>query len=187
MLSWAKRENLFTRGTAQVLDIRKQSLHLCCVDFLSVCPAIYLIHTLPRIREWEQNLKLSCFFLNFRALAASAPIWQFPGMVPCGAFYKTVTQDFAKSGYNCDANIRKSWKAINNVSSTGKLNILELIYLICHITGNGIYLNYSEQSINHVKYYLWGRLVVCATFCPYGPHFWVVQSSIKAWNQTAVT
>ncbi|CAK6957948.1 lysosomal Pro-X carboxypeptidase [Scomber scombrus] len=52
------------------------------------------------------------------ALAASAPIWQFPGMVPCGDFYKIVTQDFAKSGYNCDANIRKSWKAINNVSST---------------------------------------------------------------------
>ncbi|XP_013868231.1 lysosomal Pro-X carboxypeptidase [Austrofundulus limnaeus] len=52
------------------------------------------------------------------ALASSAPIWQFPGMVPCGDFYKIVTQDFAKSGYNCDANIRRSWKAINNVSST---------------------------------------------------------------------
>ncbi|KAM9317585.1 LOW QUALITY PROTEIN: lysosomal Pro-X carboxypeptidase [Pholidichthys leucotaenia] len=52
------------------------------------------------------------------ALAASAPIWQFPGMVPCGDFYKIVTQDFARSGYNCDVNIRKSWKAIDNVTST---------------------------------------------------------------------
>lgn len=52
------------------------------------------------------------------ALAASAPIWQFPGMVPCGDFHKIVTQDFARSGYNCDANIRRSWKAINNVFST---------------------------------------------------------------------
>uniref|UniRef100_A0A3Q0TFM0 Lysosomal Pro-X carboxypeptidase n=1 Tax=Amphilophus citrinellus TaxID=61819 RepID=A0A3Q0TFM0_AMPCI len=52
------------------------------------------------------------------ALASSAPIWQFTGMVPCGDFYKIVTQDFAKSGHNCDASIRKSWKAINNVSST---------------------------------------------------------------------
>lgn len=52
------------------------------------------------------------------ALAASAPIWQFPDMVPCGDFYKIVTQDFAKSGINCDTNIRNSWKAINNVSST---------------------------------------------------------------------
>ncbi|XP_068174272.1 lysosomal Pro-X carboxypeptidase isoform X1 [Antennarius striatus] len=52
------------------------------------------------------------------ALASSAPIWQFTGLVPCGDFYKVVTQDFARSGHNCDSNIRKSWKAIKNVSST---------------------------------------------------------------------
>ncbi|XP_068601568.1 lysosomal Pro-X carboxypeptidase [Brachionichthys hirsutus] len=52
------------------------------------------------------------------ALASSAPIWQFPGLVPCGEFYKVVTRDFARSGYNCDSNIRRSWKAIKNVSST---------------------------------------------------------------------
>ncbi|KAK2846694.1 hypothetical protein Q5P01_009693 [Channa striata] len=52
------------------------------------------------------------------ALASSAPIWQFPGMAPCEQFYKIVTQVFAKSGTNCQANIRRSWKAINNVSST---------------------------------------------------------------------
>ena len=77
------------------------------------------------------------FASYFSALAASAPIWQFPGMVPCGAFYKVVTQDFAKSGKNCDANIRKSWKAINNVSSTGKSSNHDgLFYLICHTVGN---------------------------------------------------
>ncbi|KAG9265025.1 lysosomal Pro-X carboxypeptidase [Astyanax mexicanus] len=52
------------------------------------------------------------------ALAASAPIWQFTDMVPCGDFYKIVTQDFAISGFNCSKNIRRSWMAINNVSST---------------------------------------------------------------------
>uniref|UniRef100_A0A8C5EBN4 Lysosomal Pro-X carboxypeptidase n=1 Tax=Gouania willdenowi TaxID=441366 RepID=A0A8C5EBN4_GOUWI len=52
------------------------------------------------------------------ALASSAPIWQFPGMVPCGDYYKIVTKDFANSGHNCDINIRRSWTAINNVSST---------------------------------------------------------------------
>lgn len=52
------------------------------------------------------------------ALASSAPIWQFPGMVPCGDFYKIVTQDFARSGSNCDKNIRMSWKAIENISAT---------------------------------------------------------------------
>ncbi|XP_077467535.1 lysosomal Pro-X carboxypeptidase [Stigmatopora argus] len=52
------------------------------------------------------------------ALAASAPIWQFSGMVPCGDFYKVVTRDFAISGRNCDTNIRASWKAISNLSAT---------------------------------------------------------------------
>ncbi|XP_064880227.1 lysosomal Pro-X carboxypeptidase isoform X2 [Oncorhynchus nerka] len=52
------------------------------------------------------------------ALAASAPIWQFPDMVPCGDFYKIVTQDFARSGLNCDVNIRRSWKAIDNITAT---------------------------------------------------------------------
>lgn len=59
-----------------------------------------------------------CWF-DSRALASSAPIWQFPGMVPCGDFYKIVTWDFARSGSDCDKNIRMSWKAIENVSSTG--------------------------------------------------------------------
>ncbi|XP_054649363.1 lysosomal Pro-X carboxypeptidase isoform X1 [Dunckerocampus dactyliophorus] len=52
------------------------------------------------------------------ALASSAPIWQFTGLVPCGDFYKIVTQDFAKSGPNCHTNIRASWKAISNLTST---------------------------------------------------------------------
>ncbi|XP_048016989.1 lysosomal Pro-X carboxypeptidase [Megalobrama amblycephala] len=52
------------------------------------------------------------------ALAASAPIWQF--IVPCGEFYKVVTQDFTISGTNCSSNIRKSWAAIDRVSETGE-------------------------------------------------------------------
>nr|XP_006628138.2 PREDICTED: lysosomal Pro-X carboxypeptidase [Lepisosteus oculatus] len=52
------------------------------------------------------------------ALASSAPIWQFPGLVPCGVFYKIVTDDFSKSGSGCSESIRRSWKAIDNVTST---------------------------------------------------------------------
>ncbi|XP_030633269.1 lysosomal Pro-X carboxypeptidase [Chanos chanos] len=52
------------------------------------------------------------------ALASSAPIWQFTGMVPCGDFYKIVTKDFANSGPNCSKNIKRSWTAINNLSSS---------------------------------------------------------------------
>ncbi|KAM9820309.1 lysosomal Pro-X carboxypeptidase [Neosynchiropus ocellatus] len=52
------------------------------------------------------------------ALASSAPIWQFPGLVPCGEFSRVVTRDFSRSGVNCDVNIRRSWKAIDNMTST---------------------------------------------------------------------
>ncbi|CAL8348939.1 unnamed protein product [Arctogadus glacialis] len=54
------------------------------------------------------------------ALAASAPIWQFPGMVPCGDFHRIVSQDFAASGPNCDVNIRRSWGAIDKIASTAE-------------------------------------------------------------------
>lgn len=85
-------------------------------------------------RRKSPSIRL-CFLFYFRALASSAPIWQFPGMVPCGDFYKIVTQDFARSGYNCDANIRKSWKAVTNVSSTGEAGRHnEFMILICHIS-----------------------------------------------------
>lgn len=53
------------------------------------------------------------------ALAASAPIWQFEGLVPCGVFMKIVTEDFRKSGPHCAESIRRSWGAINRLSSTG--------------------------------------------------------------------
>ncbi|XP_003935096.1 lysosomal Pro-X carboxypeptidase [Saimiri boliviensis] len=53
------------------------------------------------------------------ALAASAPIWQFEDLVPCGVFMKIVTTDFRKSGPHCSESIRRSWDAINRLSSTG--------------------------------------------------------------------
>lgn len=55
-----------------------------------------------------------------RALAASAPIWQFGDLVPCGTFFGIVTNDFKKSGKGCSESIRNSWNAINHLSSTGK-------------------------------------------------------------------
>ncbi|NXI68716.1 PCP carboxypeptidase, partial [Anseranas semipalmata] len=52
------------------------------------------------------------------ALAASAPIWQFGDLVPCGAYFTVVTNDFKKSGTGCSESIRNSWNAINHLSST---------------------------------------------------------------------
>ncbi|KAM9659785.1 lysosomal Pro-X carboxypeptidase [Trichechus inunguis] len=52
------------------------------------------------------------------ALAASAPIWQFEDLVPCGIFMETVTRDFKKSGPNCSESIRRSWNALNRLATT---------------------------------------------------------------------
>ncbi|XP_074996287.1 lysosomal Pro-X carboxypeptidase isoform X3 [Calonectris borealis] len=52
------------------------------------------------------------------ALAASAPIWQFGDLVPCGTYFSIVTNDFKKSGTGCSESIRNSWNAINHLSST---------------------------------------------------------------------
>lgn len=60
------------------------------------------------------------FMFLCRALAASAPIWQFGDLVPCGTFFSMVTNDFKKSGAGCSESIRNSWNAINHLSSTGK-------------------------------------------------------------------
>ncbi|TSN57754.1 Lysosomal Pro-X carboxypeptidase [Bagarius yarrelli] len=81
------------------------------------------------------------------SLAASAPIWQFSGMVPCGDFYKIVSQDFANSGINCSKNIRRSWTAINNVSSTAEgLQWLSQEFGLCS--------SLKEEDINDFKAWL---------------------------------
>ncbi|XP_006098535.1 lysosomal Pro-X carboxypeptidase isoform X1 [Myotis lucifugus] len=53
------------------------------------------------------------------ALAASAPIWQFEDIVPCGVFMKIVTKDFKRSGPNCSESIQRSWDAINRLTRNG--------------------------------------------------------------------
>nr|XP_003219412.1 PREDICTED: lysosomal Pro-X carboxypeptidase [Anolis carolinensis] len=66
------------------------------------------------------------------ALAASAPIWQFDSLVPCGTFYSIVTQDFKKSGNCCSESIRNSWAAINRLASTEEgLRWLSSTFRLC--------------------------------------------------------
>ena len=54
-----------------------------------------------------------------RALAASAPIWQFGDLIPCNRYSQIVTNDFKESGQNCPENIRRSWKVIDDIAKTG--------------------------------------------------------------------
>jgi len=50
------------------------------------------------------------------AIAASAPVAQFDA--PCDAFGRIVTADYSSEGDFCSGTIRKSWAAIDNVTST---------------------------------------------------------------------
>ncbi|XP_076288119.1 lysosomal Pro-X carboxypeptidase [Lasioglossum baleicum] len=52
------------------------------------------------------------------AIAASAPILQFTGIVDCGSFNRILSSDFKMAHPNCPDNIKKSWTAINNVASS---------------------------------------------------------------------
>ncbi|XP_059127257.1 lysosomal Pro-X carboxypeptidase-like isoform X1 [Peromyscus eremicus] len=74
------------------------------------------------------------------ALAASAPIWQFEDLTPCGMFMKIVTEDFRKSGPHCSESIHASWNAINRLSRTESgLNWLtETLHLCSPLTSGDI-------------------------------------------------
>ncbi|XP_069747081.1 lysosomal Pro-X carboxypeptidase [Narcine bancroftii] len=66
------------------------------------------------------------------ALAASAPIWLFGDLTPCEAFSAIVTNDFLKSGKECAKSIRRSWDAINDLSSKAEgLQFLSDTFHIC--------------------------------------------------------
>ncbi|XP_078259250.1 lysosomal Pro-X carboxypeptidase isoform X2 [Rhinoraja longicauda] len=65
------------------------------------------------------------------ALAASAPLWLFENLTPCEAFSNIVTNDFLKSGKSCAESIRRSWDAINNLSSKEDLQFLSSVFHLC--------------------------------------------------------
>lgn len=46
------------------------------------------------------------------AIAASAPVHMFPGMVPCEVYYRIVTSSFNVASKVCRDNIRQSWSVL---------------------------------------------------------------------------
>ncbi|XP_077632324.1 lysosomal Pro-X carboxypeptidase isoform X1 [Crocuta crocuta] len=79
------------------------------------------------------------------ALAASAPIWQFGNLVPCGVFMEIVTADFRKSGPNCSETIRNSWGAITRLARTGGgLDWLSEAFHLCTPLRN-------SRDVQHLK------------------------------------
>ncbi|GBP76877.1 Lysosomal Pro-X carboxypeptidase [Eumeta japonica] len=66
------------------------------------------------------------------AIAASAPIHQFTGMVPCDVFDRIVTSDFRDVNANCASNIRKSWTVIRNFTkNTTNTDWLKTEWKLC--------------------------------------------------------
>lgn len=49
------------------------------------------------------------------AIAASAPIHMYPGMVPCEAFSRIVTSSYKITDPKCVENIKESWNLIKLV------------------------------------------------------------------------
>ncbi|CAI9736836.1 lysosomal Pro-X carboxypeptidase isoform X1 [Octopus vulgaris] len=49
------------------------------------------------------------------SIAASAPIWGFPGISKCNGLFTVITNTFKLGGEHCPGNIRKSWKVIDDL------------------------------------------------------------------------
>ena len=58
--------------------------------------------------------------LAIGALASSAPVWHFPGIVDCHGYYSIATQDFADYSPSCADAVRNSWKVLRQRASTAE-------------------------------------------------------------------
>ncbi|KAK3918120.1 Lysosomal Pro-X carboxypeptidase [Frankliniella fusca] len=54
------------------------------------------------------------------AISASAPVLMSAGLTPCDAFSRIVTSVYHAAAPKCAENIRRSWKALRNISNTGE-------------------------------------------------------------------
>jgi len=74
--------------------------------FLPPFPPIFLILNI---------CLLFLFFSIIRALAASAPIWQFSGLAHCQSFYDTASDVFNDTSQACHDNLRLGWYTLSAI------------------------------------------------------------------------
>lgn len=60
---------------------------------------------------------ISAFYFLSRALAASAPILQFPGLYECNGYNSIVTKSFRSYSEQCYLSIKNSWEAIDRIGA----------------------------------------------------------------------
>ncbi|CAG9759251.1 unnamed protein product [Ceutorhynchus assimilis] len=73
------------------------------------------------------------------AIASSAPVWQFHGIIPCENFNKIVTDVVRSLGSEiCADTIRKSWNILRNITATdkGKIDVSTTFQLCKNIQTN---------------------------------------------------
>ncbi|KAH8282704.1 hypothetical protein KR054_009227, partial [Drosophila jambulina] len=90
------------------------------------------------------------------ALAASAPILQFPGITDCDIFYRIATSVFQNAyNGNCTVNIAKSWKLFESLggNDAGKKQISEAFNLCTPLRTDGDlkqFLDYVEEVYSNL-------------------------------------
>lgn len=83
------------------------------------------------------------------ALAASAPILQFPGMTPCEKFYQIVTKDFNRDGGEaCVNSVRKTWNVVKTYGKTasGRTKLFEIFELCSPLK--------TQENVTQFEYWL---------------------------------
>lgn len=82
------------------------------------------------------------------AIAASAPILQFTDLTPCNKFGQVVTADYARESSKCVEVIRKSWAAINSVTTDeGGMGWLTNAWKLCQPLK-------AQEDVKNLKDYL---------------------------------
>ncbi|GAB1605288.1 lysosomal Pro-X carboxypeptidase-like [Argonauta hians] len=68
------------------------------------------------------------------SIAASAPIWAFPGISECNSVFSVITNTFKLGGENCPGNIRKIWKVVDDLGThSAGLKFLSETLNLCSI------------------------------------------------------
>ncbi|KFD51388.1 hypothetical protein M513_07793 [Trichuris suis] len=79
------------------------------------------------------------------ALAASAPVAQFPGLTPCSAFRDITSEVFRNTSNSCAVSISRSWKVIRKLGATteGRQKLID-IFKLCSESGVALKNNVTQ-------------------------------------------
>jgi hypothetical protein len=60
--------------------------------------------------------------ISHRAIAASAPIWQFSNLTDCELSYRVISDTLNQYSPICSSNVLQSWKAVYTIASGTGVN-----------------------------------------------------------------